>query len=388
MRVIVPTLITAISSSNLPEPGAGEAVYSAGTEYIVGDEVISTTTHLTYTSLQGRKKSGVTITIASPGVVTWPEHNLVSGDPVKFTTTGALPTGLVADTTYYAKVLDDDTFELATTSGGTSINTSGSQSGTHTGKSRINFAKPLPVAPATETDWWIVSGVPNKWKPFDLDRSSQATYATSMTFTFAPGERVGAIALLGLDAEQLEISCTSPSYVGVVYSKSEDLRRRRVYDGYDYCFAEFYNAASYVAFDVPPITDMIFTVTLSKASGTVLCGSIVVGQTVYLGATQYDAESDALNFSEIGRDDFGEATLTRRRSIPKTTQTMELSKARVSSAYKLRQDLNAVPAVWAALDDGADDYFEALLILGVYKRFTINVAHPQQALITVEVEEI
>lgn len=75
-----------------------------------------------------------TITIASPGVVSNTGHGLIAGDQVKFTTTGALPTGLAAGTVYYviAAGLTANAFELATTLAGTAINTTGSQSGVHT----------------------------------------------------------------------------------------------------------------------------------------------------------------------------------------------------------------------------------------------------------------
>lgn len=76
--------------------------------------------------------SSVTITIASPGVVTWNAHGLADGDPVRLTTTGALPTGLTAGTTYYVLNSATNTFQVAATAGGSAINTSGSQSGTHT----------------------------------------------------------------------------------------------------------------------------------------------------------------------------------------------------------------------------------------------------------------
>lgn len=76
--------------------------------------------------------STVTMTIATPAVVTWVANGLSLGDPVKFSTTGALPTGLVAGTIYYAKPVTADTFKLTDTPNGTEINTSGSQSGVHT----------------------------------------------------------------------------------------------------------------------------------------------------------------------------------------------------------------------------------------------------------------
>lgn len=76
----------------------------------------------------------VTISNASPGVVTWTGHNIAADQPVVFTTTGALPTGLTAGTTYYVKtVLTVDTFTVAATVGGAAITTSSAGSGTHTG---------------------------------------------------------------------------------------------------------------------------------------------------------------------------------------------------------------------------------------------------------------
>ncbi len=74
----------------------------------------------------------VTVTIASPGVFTWTSHGLFDGTPIKFTTNGALPTGIVAGTTYYVKSPSTHTFSVSATSGGVAITTSGSQSGTHT----------------------------------------------------------------------------------------------------------------------------------------------------------------------------------------------------------------------------------------------------------------
>lgn len=79
-----------------------------------------------------------TVTIANPNVVTLNGHGLVTGDAVYLTTTGALPTGLAADTLYYVLRVDDNTFNLCTTRAnahaGTRITTTGTQSGVHTAR--------------------------------------------------------------------------------------------------------------------------------------------------------------------------------------------------------------------------------------------------------------
>jgi hypothetical protein len=76
----------------------------------------------------------VTVTIASPAVFSLTGHGFTAGDPVRFETTGALLTGLSTSTTYYviSAGLTADEFEVSTSVGGAAVNTSGSQSGTHT----------------------------------------------------------------------------------------------------------------------------------------------------------------------------------------------------------------------------------------------------------------
>lgn len=78
------------------------------------------------------RQSAVTISIATPGVVTWNNHGLLAGQQVRLTTTGALPTGLSINTTYFVIPVDNNNFQLAATRTGAAINTSGTQSGTHT----------------------------------------------------------------------------------------------------------------------------------------------------------------------------------------------------------------------------------------------------------------
>jgi len=71
-----------------------------------------------------------TITIASPAVVT-STVLYTEGAAISFSTTGALPTGITAGTTYYVYSVDGLTFQLLDSTGAV-VNTSGTQSGTHT----------------------------------------------------------------------------------------------------------------------------------------------------------------------------------------------------------------------------------------------------------------
>jgi len=101
-----------------------------------------------------------TISIASPAVFTLANHGLLAGESITLTTTGALPTGLTAGTKYYviSTGLTTDTFRVSTTLNGTAVNTSGTQSGTHTVLKTIPantqaWAYPINAMPLYYTVW-------------------------------------------------------------------------------------------------------------------------------------------------------------------------------------------------------------------------------------------
>lgn len=145
-------------------PAGGGNVNVSGTA-TVGDLIQATNataTTVTSTGYSATQVPGlipttstVTITNASPGIVSWTSHGLTVGNTVFFCTSGALPTGLTAcspsvvtssantynsnPTLYYVcsgATLLTNSFAVATTmanaKAGTCLNTSSAGSGTHT----------------------------------------------------------------------------------------------------------------------------------------------------------------------------------------------------------------------------------------------------------------
>lgn len=124
-----PGLSTGISTMAITYANAGNAQ-----GIILGCIPGSTTSNVaarTFTA-QLQEAIVVTMTIASPCVITWTGTAPADGTQFAFTTTGALPTGLSAARIYYVVNSSGATSNVALTAGGAAINTSGSQSGTHT----------------------------------------------------------------------------------------------------------------------------------------------------------------------------------------------------------------------------------------------------------------
>lgn len=156
----------------IPTSGSNWKAYTSGDSVSTG---LCTGTAVTAT---------VTITIATPGVVTWTAHGFTGACPVVFTTSGALPTGLTAGTTYWvvSGSITANTFQVATTVAnalaGTAIATSGTQSGVQTGTA----GSPLTTATAANvTGLSLTQGEWNCWAT--VSRVLGAT--TSMTLIAA-----------------------------------------------------------------------------------------------------------------------------------------------------------------------------------------------------------
>ncbi len=98
------------------------------------DEFFKPNTTLSLQNAFINRTNVATVTIATPAVVTANGHGLIEGQQFNFSTTGALPTGITAGTTYYVSAtgLTVNAFQFSATLGGASVNTSGTQSGVHT----------------------------------------------------------------------------------------------------------------------------------------------------------------------------------------------------------------------------------------------------------------
>ena len=127
----------AILSQSLPSAcrGAFYALNSDGSVTIFAGTVngLYRANNSDYSWIPISKAATVTISSASPGVVTLNSNGFSANEPVVFFNTGgALPAAITAGTVYYVKTaLDANTFTISATPGGAAINTASTGTGTH-----------------------------------------------------------------------------------------------------------------------------------------------------------------------------------------------------------------------------------------------------------------
>lgn len=238
----------------------------------------------------------------------------------------------------------------------------------------------------TDATKWYLVGPTNAWAMFDTLRNTATVTPGTLTVTITPGTRIDSLALLGLSATSATVTVTVSGVTQ--YTKTINLNLRFVANWYDYFFAPFKTQDAVALFDLPPYSNGVITISLTNATGNVACGACVMGMQVNIGDVEYGAESDVLNFSTVNRTSDGVATLVPSRNVPKTVSSIWLDKQYVDTVRAVRDSLNGSTAVWAGIDDSTHEYFESLLILGFYRRFTIDLSYPNQAKIALELEEV
>ncbi len=392
-------------------------------------------------------KVGVTLTIASPCYVAWVNHFLVDNTPVRFTTTGALPTGVTADQVYYVVEADFDGFKLALKPGGTPIVTSGTQSGTHTAEATIHgvYEPKLESAQASSVTIsgttmnvpaavtgalavgmvvagsGVVSGTRIVAGPED---GGIGTYTVSISqtagatiFCRAPYSdtdhwlRIGStnlwrmhdygVAKQTANQDSIANSYTLNTVVDAIafFGINAATVRVKVTDntGSIYDITKTTEAFTDVTGKTERFTDVLFNdlpnsftgpdididITLTATGETVFCGACVMGRKVFYGDTQKGVKIDFQDYSVKESDDFGNISILERDFSDIVSL---LSIIKNSDIWILRAKLasfKAKPVVYIGTS-----LYSATVVLGFFEDFSIEIPYTDESLISIEVQGV
>lgn len=378
----IPITDAALTAHSVAEPSPGEVAWTSGATFNLGDRCIL-----------GTPSGTVTITNASPAVVTWTANGLPNGTPVRLTTTGSLPTGLTVGTTYYVVNRTTNTVQLSTEVGGTPVATSSAGSGTHTATASVhtvyeslkdsNTGKPPAIDDGTN---WFVVGPTNLTAMLDLYRPSITWGTSPMTFTLTPGQVIRSLFFGNLFATQIDIV---QKRAGVpIKSWSRELYTREVTSFTDYWYKPFTVQQEVQISDLLLYADCTIEVTITRATGMAGIGEVVMGNPVYLGKTQYGAQRKNRNFTKFDRNSDGTPKPpTRQRNVPTSAQTIWFEKASTRALMQFLEDANGRIVVVSGLDDDTDPYFAPVLILGLITTGDIDLTYPDHGVLSLVAEE-
>lgn len=240
---------------------------------------------------------------------------------------------------------------------------------------------------ATDPPKWVDLGPTNRWRMLRTTGNAQTVGASPLVVVVAPGERIMALMLTGVEADEVLVEQLDASDT-VVYTYDANMRRRTTTRWSEYFFGSFPFASNLLMLDLLPITGAKVRITYTRAVGSVRAGPIVLGTPVDLGSVELGATSGAIDFSRYVRDTFGNATLLPRRTIPRTSQKAIIDKGQVDKIRSTLLALRASSAMWIGIEDDSNPYFQSLAVLGIVKQWDINLDEVEKAWLKLEIEGI
>ncbi|MCV2422509.1 hypothetical protein LNV47_18075 [Paucibacter sp. DJ4R-1] len=234
---------------------------------------------------------------------------------------------------------------------------------------------------------WRDAGPTLRWAMFDLERSSQSVMtAAPLVVEIAPGQRINSIGLVGLYGASVRIE---ELVSGVpVYDRSINLLLRSTISWSQYYYGQFRVLKGLARFDLPMSAGATIRVTINPTAGFARCGGFIVGMAEDLGTIIDEPVSDSQNFSKVTRDEFGVATLVKRPNVPLLQHRVRADAVRLNRLRELRDDLDAVPALYSGADDReSSHFFDTLLVLGFPRKWSIAL-RAERVVSDLQLEEI
>lgn len=197
------------------------------------------------------------------------------------------------------------------------------------------------------TIWWIDVGSTNRWKMFDSQNSTQSSISTSLTVVLKPGS-INSIYLAGLDADSLTVSVKDSTDGDEVFFQSMQLEDSMPGDYYEFCFSPYRNQRDALINEIPPYSNPEITITLSKISGTILCGTCSVGDLRPLGDTQRGVVAEPKTYSYIKVNESGENEIKKRKAAKDLSATAIIDLEDEGTVLEIGTALLDVPTFWMA----------------------------------------
>jgi hypothetical protein len=228
---------------------------------------------------------------------------------------------------------------------------------------------------------WVNVAPTNKFAMFDLVNSTQSSETTSLVVEVDTGVITNSIAGFSIDgASAINIEMDDP-VSGVVFDRDIDMNDNTEVGGWwDYFFAPIIRATSFVILDMPIFPDA--TIKMTVTGTTIGFGSLVVGNQITLGISNFGTSLELFDFSRKEVDEFGNTVVNQGRTSKLVNFNVTIPFSRTGYVFDQLTKLTGFPSVWVGTTESDD----STLVFGYYRDFQNNISSPTitDATLTVE----
>ena len=233
--------------------------------------------------------------------------------------------------------------------------------------------------------WWSDQGPTNRWKMFDdkigtVSTTPSGTSSMSVELDFG---RCSGLALFGLDATTL-YSEVKDSAGTLIWSETTDLTRDPLIGSWlDYFVEPILGRTAVVKTGLPIYGASTLKVTVSKPSGTVGIGNMVIGRDRFLGLTKWKPTVRPIDYSRKSVDSFGHTYLKPGNWAKKMDADLYVETTQVSKLLATVESLRGIPAVF--IGDNRDVGLDALTVWGWVADAPIVIEYLRMSTVSIEI---
>jgi len=234
----------------------------------------------------------------------------------------------------------------------------------------------------TDAAWWLDRGAINRLRMFDQVVGTVTSRSALIDVTVAATTVANGIAFFNLTASQVQVTVTNTS--GTLYDQTISLNSTfGIVDWYTWFIHEVSYDTELALTDLPPNSGTSVRVQIT-GTGTVSCGTMVLGQLRDLGAGPfYGAKGGIIDYSRKTTDDFGNTTLVERPFAKRWSFNSMIANGDVAGVFNVLSAYRATPVVWIG-----SELFSPTLIYGWARDWGLTIQYPTQSLVSLELESL
>jgi hypothetical protein len=227
---------------------------------------------------------------------------------------------------------------------------------------------------------WSETGTSNRWAMFDDFILNSVTTDTTDITVAVTSNRSNMVGLFGLVGSQVEFELARNSVV--IDTETIDLRTLPASGWYSWLF-DVYEYKTKAFWKYTKYPNATLTVTITATGGEATCAEMVLGNSVFLGNTQYGAKVGIDDYSIIDIDSLDRVYLNQGNYADRAEIDMWLENTAVDTVRRKLAELRGTLSLWDLNNENSD--YDSLRILGYFRNFDITIPGPSISYCSIEI---
>ena len=238
--------------------------------------------------------------------------------------------------------------------------------------------------PIDDTTNWVGLGYANSWMMFDDFTSTQTIKNGNIDIT-VNSSKCNSLVLYNVYAKSVQVIVNDGS-TDIMNETFSFYQPSTSSSYWDYFYADI-NRYTSMKINIPIGFDTTTRVIITPLDNQdAKCGHLQVGNSRYIGATQYGLSAYLKSWSRKDENQFGEVYLKQGRRAKKIEFDLLLEKGAFDDVFQILESLDSIPIGFDVNEETTN--YTSLVIYGFYNRFRNVISHPAFYECALEIQEL